>query len=261
VVSVGQAIAALEELWPANTAEEWDRPGLVVGNLETEVTGILLSVDLTESVFAEAKQLGANLIVTHHPYLLRGVSSIAQSTAKGALLSKLVKADVASFAAHTNADVALDGVSASIAATLGLDDVVALTDGGHGRVGNLPEPKTASEVVSLLLEHLPKTVRGVSCSASEDLLVSRVALCGGAGDSFIEDAKLSGADIYITSDLRHHVAQDAGLPLIDVSHWASESLWLPLAAKSISSRLPLPIHVSRENTDPWIFRRNIEGDS
>lgn len=261
MTTLGQAIAAFEELWPAHTAEEWDRPGLVVGSPERELTGILLSVDLTQSVFDEAKKLGANLIVTHHPYLLRGVSSIAETTAKGSLLTQLVMAGVASFAAHTNADIASDGVSAAISSSLGLTDAAPLTQTGHGRVGNLPSQLTAEQLVARLVEVLPKTAGGVLCSSERTLPIKRVALCGGAGDAFLEDARNSGADIYITSDLRHHVAQDAGMPVINVSHWASESLWLPLAKESISTKLFVPIHISSENTDPWIFRRNIEGDN
>ena len=261
MVTVGHAIAALEELWPAATAEEWDRPGLVVGDVDAEITGVLLAVDLTESVFAEAVRLNANLIVTHHPFLLRGVNSIAQNTAKGSLLSKLVRANVASFAAHTNADIAEDGVSAAIAQALGLEDVTPLTSNGHGRVGNLPSATSAEVLVSKLLHVLPATARGVASSAAPSHTIRRVALCGGAGDAFIEDAKLAGADVYITSDLRHHVTQDAGIAMIDVSHWASESLWLPVVERSIARKVSAPIHLSRENTDPWIFRRNIEGNN
>jgi putative NIF3 family GTP cyclohydrolase 1 type 2 len=94
-------------------------------------------------------------------------------------------------------------------------------------------------------------------------MVRRVALCGGAGDAFISEALSSGADVYVTSDLRHHPAQDAresataigsDLALIDISHWAAESLWLDVAAKELEKALPgVKFEVSDLRTDPWDF--------
>ena len=93
--------------------------------------------------------------------------------------------------------------------------------------------------------------------------MKRVALCGGAGDSLLNNQRVLAADVYVTSDLRHHPAQEAleqhlvagGPALIDISHWAAESLWLTTAAKQLGELLPeLTITVSEINTDPWVFR-------
>jgi dinuclear metal center YbgI/SA1388 family protein len=250
--------AKCELLWPISGAEDWDSPGLVAGNPGAEVNQVLLAVDVTKEVLSEAIRLGANVIFTHHPLLLKGVNSVAESSSKGALLALAIKSDVAIFSAHTNADIVVDGVSDVIARRLGLANIEPLVPTapgvGHGRVGNLPAGVSLGELVEKLVTLLPSSTRGVSASASADITVQRVALCGGAGDSFIGAAKSAGADVYVTSDLRHHVTQEAPLPLVDVSHWASESLWLETAAAQLGAACGgVEFTVSQCVTDPWIF--------
>jgi dinuclear metal center YbgI/SA1388 family protein len=253
-------IAECEMLWPVSGAEDWDAPGLVSGRLEAELKHVLLAVDVTEAVLDEALRLGANAIFAHHPLLLKGVNSVAESTPKGSLLARAIKNDVAIYSAHTNADIVVDGVSDVIARRLGLANIeplVATSPGvGHGRVGTLPASITIGALVEKLLLLLPSTTRGISASASEDQLVHKIALCGGAGDSFISAARASGADIFITSDLRHHVTQESPIPLVDVSHWGSESLWLETAAAQLGSAcVDIEFTVSQCVTDPWIFNK------
>lgn len=254
MTSISEVLAVCEQLWPLSSAEEWDRPGLIVGDPRNGVSRVLFAVDFTAEVLEEAGQSGANLIIVHHPYLLRGVTTVAEDTAKGALLAKAVRSDVAVYSAHTNADIASDGVSQVFAEALGLQQIHSLTPDGHGRVGDLKHEQSLEEFVNLLVDVLPLTARGVSASAAKDLKVARVALCGGAGDSFIEAARLAQADVFVTADLRHHVTQDAGIPLVDVSHWASESLWLARAAESIKNHIKIETLISNINTDPWVFR-------
>jgi dinuclear metal center YbgI/SA1388 family protein len=206
----------------------------------------------------EAVEKGANLVLSHHPLILRGVSSLDEDTNKGSLVTQAIRSKVNIFSAHTNADIVENGVSDVIAKRLGLTNAAPLvpvgSNAGHGRIGNLTEAVTVGELAEKLVDLLPATARGVSSSASADTKVQRVALCGGAGDSFISAAVAAGADVYITSDLRHHVTQEARLPLIDVSHWASESLWLEVAAGQLASKFATEkIFVSSVATDPWSF--------
>jgi dinuclear metal center YbgI/SA1388 family protein len=257
-VLVRDFTAAFEKLWPAAGAEEWDRPGLSVGSLNNEVTALLLCVDVTEQVLEEAVQKGASLVLSHHPLIMRGVSSLDEGTVKGGLVTQAIRSNINIFSAHTNADIVENGVSDVIAKRLGLFNAAPLVAVGpnlsHGRVGDLAEAMTIGELADKLVGLLPATARGVTSSASADTRVQRVALCGGAGDSFIPAAVAAGADVYITSDLRHHVTQEAGLPLIDVSHWASESLWLEEAASQLTGLFATEkIMVSSVATDPWVF--------
>lgn len=247
-----------DALWPPAGADDWDKPGLSVGSLAAEVSGVLLCVDVTEQVIDEALALGVNTVFSHHPLMLKGVSSVSEDTSKGPVVVKAIRAGVSVFSAHTNADIVEDGVSDTIAKRLELHGVRPLVptagSAGHGRIGRLTSPQSLGELVNALVAILPETVRGVSASAPGDKLIETVALCGGAGDSFIGAAGKAGADVYISSDLRHHVAQESPLPLIDVSHWASESLWLDVAAKQLSAKIPNEkILVSRVASDPWVF--------
>ncbi|HEY8913919.1 Nif3-like dinuclear metal center hexameric protein [Lacisediminihabitans sp.] len=259
--------AVVERLWPMSGAEAWDAPGVLSGDPAATVTTIHLAVDAVLDVADEAAAAGADLLLVHHPLLLRGVTSIAEDRYKGAVLARLIRANCALIAAHTNADVVETGTSAVLAAALGLVDPRPITSGetptrGIGRVGRLAEPTTVGRLARMLVEILPATASGIRVSGEYDRPVSTVALCGGAGDSLLSEPAVLAADVYITSDLRHHPASESrensrvggGPALIDVSHWASEWLWLDTAAAELRAALPgVDVTVSDIRTDPWDF--------
>ncbi|WP_104200643.1 Nif3-like dinuclear metal center hexameric protein [Cryobacterium sp. Y29] len=254
-------------LWPLDGAEDWDRPGLVSGNPLRPVRRIHLAVDATSQTVNEAIQAKADVLLTHHPLLLHGVTSVAEDRYKGALLSRLIRADCALLAAHTNADVVADGVSDIIATHLKLADVTPISESvapgtGIGRVGRLAQPTTLGHLAHTMLALLPATASGVRVAGDYAAAVTTIALCGGAGDSLLRHSRVVTADVYITSDLRHHPASEAreqalcagGPALMDVSHWASEWLWLEPAAVQLRAALPgTTVTVSELNTDPWDF--------
>lgn len=264
--TLADATAAIERLWPLDGAESWDAPGLLSGDPAAPVTRILLAVDAVRDTVDEAVELGADLLLVHHPLLMRGVTTVAETTAKGALLATLIRGGCALVAAHTNADVVATGTSGRLAALLGLVDPAPIVttgpEAGLGRVGALPEPRTLGALARRVAGILPATAGGVRVAGEYDQPVRTVALCGGAGDSLLGEAAVRGADVYLTSDLRHHPASEAretarvagGPALIDVSHWASEWLWLDTAAAELRAELPgVEIVVSELRTDPWDF--------
>ena len=207
-------MTTIDRLWPVEGAEPWDAPGLVTGDPDAAVERVLLAVDAVGATVDEAIGLDADLLIAHHPLLLRGVTSIAEDRYKGALLARLIRADCALLAAHTNADVVERGTSAVLAARLGLLDLRPIVPGadpalGLGRVGRLPEPTTLGRLARLLADLLPPTATGVRAAGGYDDLVETVALCGGAGDSLLGDPAVRAADVYITADLRHHPASEA----------------------------------------------------
>jgi dinuclear metal center YbgI/SA1388 family protein len=256
------------ELWPLAGAEDWDAPGLVSGDPSRPVHSILLAVDVVGDTVAEAVEGGVDLLLAHHPLLLRGVTSVAEDRYKGALLARLIRADCALLAAHTNADIVADGVSDVFAHRLGLTELRPISAGmvpgtGIGRVGRLPEPVTLGALARQLGELIPPTASGIRAAGTYSDLVQTVALCGGAGDSLLREPLVRSADVFITSDLRHHPVSESreqtllggvGPALIDVSHWASEWLWLDTAAAQLAAALPgVRILVSDLRTDPWDF--------
>ncbi len=122
---------------------------------------------------------------------------------------------------------------------------------GLGRVGELPSALPLAELVRLAAEVLPPTLGGVRGSGDPRLVVSRLAVCGGAGDSALGSALASGAQAYLTADLRHHPASEAGLALLDAAHWATEWPWLSAAAAALTRVVGVEAVVSTLNTDPW----------
>lgn len=258
---------AAEELWPLSGAETWDAPGLLAGDPTASVERILLAVDAVAATVDEAVERDADLLLVHHPLLMRGVTSVAEDRYKGALLARLIRNDCALIAAHTNADVVVDGTSAVLADRLGLADtrpIAPAPDGvtGIGRVGILSEPTTLGALARRLADVLPPTAGGVLASGDYQQPVTTVAVCGGAGDSLLASDEVRAADVYITADLRHHPASEAreqallsgGPALLNVSHWASEWLWLETAASQLRAVLPgVTVEVSELRTDPWDF--------
>jgi dinuclear metal center YbgI/SA1388 family protein len=265
--TVADILAVTERLWPASGAESWDAAGLVSGDPGADVHGIHLTVDAVPDTIDEAIDLGAQLVIAHHPLLLRGVTTIAEDRYKGAVLARLIRAGCALLAAHTNADVVETGTSARLAAALGLTELRPLVPGeapsrGIGRIGVLPEPTTLGRLARELASILPPTAGGIRVSGDYDARVSTIALCAGAGDAYLGNPAVQAADVYITSDLRHHPASEfrenarvaGGAALIDVSHWASEWLWLETAAEQLRSALTdVTVTVSELRTDPWDF--------
>ncbi|WP_084037921.1 Nif3-like dinuclear metal center hexameric protein [Demequina sp. NBRC 110053] len=259
----------LEARFRPDLAEPWDVNGLAVGDPSADVRRILFAVDPALAVVDEAIELGADLIVTHHPLLLRGVTSVASSTPKGAVVHRLISSGIALYTAHTNADAAAGGVCDALAAAVGVVDPVPLIPAGQagaegtGRIGMLAGPLTLGEFAQAVAGALPPTEHGVRVAGDLDGLVSTVAVVGGAGDSFLDAVRVSGADVYVTADLRHHPASEArelaelgdGRPyLVDVSHYASEWLWLADAAEHVADAAGVDVTVSTLSTDPWTAR-------
>ncbi len=377
IPSLGQVVRVLEQMYDPAWARDWDAVGLVCGDPSAPVRRVLLAVDPVESVIDEALAWHADLVLTHHPLLLRPVHGVGVDTPKGRIVHRLIRANCGLYTAHTNADAAAPGVSDALARVLGLTDLEPLSADpadaidkivtfvpedaldkvvdalagagageigeysraaftvagtgtfvpgpgatpaigevgrredvnerriemvlprdrravavaalravhpyeevpfdvyelaswsgprGIGRVGRLAAPTTLREFAMLVAEALPASAQGVRIAGDPVGEVSRVAVCGGAGDSLLDAVRGSGADVYVTADLRHHPASEAreragngGPYLVDVAHWSSEWPWLAGVANRLEGAMeaagtPVEVHVSAKCTDPWTFR-------
>ncbi|GAB2942197.1 Nif3-like dinuclear metal center hexameric protein [Micromonospora polyrhachis] len=263
---MADVVTLLDRRYPPAWAEHWDRVGLVLGEPSAPVRRVACVVDCVPETVSEALAAGADMIVAHHPLLLRGVSSVAPTTYKGRIIHQLIKNDVALYVAHTNADVANPGVSDALAVRLGLTDLRPLhpsapgspSEGqgrGLGRIGRLPQPMTLAEFTQHTGQALPATSWGVRAAGDSNRMVSTVAVSGGAGESFLSDAISAGVDVYLTADLRHHIASehiaDGGPALLDAAHWATERPWLDELSAHLRDSLGVPTLVSDLDTDPW----------
>lgn len=370
--SLAEVVALVHRHYPPGTAEGWDSVGLVTGEPDAPISRILFTVDVTKEVVQQAIDTGADLIIAHHPLLLKGIHAVDVSHPKGRMVADLIKNDVALLVAHTNADVPATGTVDSLAAALGLTDTqpmvaapgdpldkiitfvpldhtkqvvdamaaagagaignydrchfvtagtgsfrplegsdpylgstdevehvdenrvemvlprqrrmavlealhaahpyetpawdlfeLAAADSatGLGRVGTLDAPLTLRAFAEEVAAVLPATAGGIRVGGDLDRMVGRIAVQAGAGDSLLDRARQLGADVYVTSDLRHHPASEAlawpdGPALIDIAHWAAEWTWLPAAESLLTSEFSergwsVGTEVSTLRTDPW----------
>ncbi len=256
-------IQTLERAYPPELAEDWDAVGLVCGDPAAEVSTVLVCVDPVESTVDEAIASAAQLIIAHHPLLLRGVHGVPADTPKGGLVHRMIRAGCALYCAHTNADAAYPGVSDALAEAIGLTVTGLLNPRedrrtGIGRLAELPEPEPFAQFVERVAKALPATEGGVRGAGDPERPIRTVAVSGGAGDSYLAVATANGVDAYVTADLRHHPASEhlaaPNTPaLVDVSHWASEWPWCEQAAGILRTSLGgnVNVQVSTRRTDPW----------
>jgi dinuclear metal center YbgI/SA1388 family protein len=275
VATLAQAVEELDDLYPPRLKEDWDAVGLVCGDPAASVRKIAFAVDPTLQATGRALAWGADLMVVHHPLLLRPVSSVAGTGPKGVIVQRMILAGCGLYTAHTNADAAPGGVADALAAGVGLVETRPLVpdpeqpEAGLGRVGSLKAPLQLAQLAQRLADWLPPNRHGVRVAGPKDAAVTTVAVVGGAGDSMFDAVRAAGVDAYVTADLRHHPALEAretaefagdGRPyLLDVSHAASEWAWLARAAEELASRLgepdfPVATWVDPVVADPWTFR-------
>lgn len=369
MATVGDVRNAVHTAYPPHLAESWDAVGLICGDPADEVTKVAFALDCTQAVADAAVAAGAQMLVVHHPLLLRGVTTVAADTPKGRVIHTLIRGGVALLAAHTNADKARPGVNDRLAELVGITpgrpivpvdsqvyhhwgvhvpadaaaavkdavfaagagavgnytecafefsgrgqfrpqpgatpaagsigelehveelrvefvapshlrgaiedalhaahpyevpafDVTEMVGGadlehalGLGRIGELPQPLTLREFTQQVANALPETAWGVRAAGDPDRLVRRVAVSSGSGDSFLADAARLGADVYVTSDLRHHPVDETlrahDIAVIDTAHWASEFPWTSQVRDIVEQATGVNTEIIDLRTDPW----------
>lgn len=235
-VTLADIVAVIERLAPPGLQESYDNTGWQLLAPEegatAECTGVMVCVDATEAIVTEAAASGCNLLLTHHPVLFRGQKSFTGATQVQRVIMEAMRRGVSIYSCHTAVDSAPGGVSAAIAAKIGLEDVEILVpnasrpDAGLGTVGNLPgDGLTPAGLAERVKAALGSPV--VRCTRPQHPLetIRRVALCGGSGSEFIPQAMAAGAKAYITSDVRHHdfVDHTPDIFIIDVGHYEAEA--------------------------------------
>lgn len=232
-VNSKKIIQLMEELAPQSYAESWDSVGLQLGNSDAVIDKIMVALEVTEAVAAEAAEKSVDLLIVHHPLIFKPMKTITEHQPLGRMVRQLIRADIHVYVAHTNLDIAWGGLNDSLADMLELEQVELLqaTEGqqpgerptGIGRIGFLPEPMTLEALAAALKESLQAT--GVRFVGKAGHVIKKVALCTGAGADLIADARRTGCDVLITGDVKYHNAREAetaGLALIDAGHFETE---------------------------------------
>ena len=216
---------AINRRAPRRLAEEWDNPGLLIGDPAAEAKKIFVCLDVTDEKISKAIELDAQLIVAHHPLIFRAIKNVRFDLPLGNKIARLIKNNLAVFAAHTNLDSAEGGVNDVLAKKIGLVDVKLLGEEefSMARLGNLEGPMTAEEFA----RHVKKSlnVESVRLVNAGNFLIGKVGVCGGAGADFIQKAKFFGAQAFVTGDVKYHEAQAAvenEIHVVDAGHFATE---------------------------------------
>ena len=255
---VAQLVAAVERLAPSALAEEWDNVGLVVGRHNQPARKLLVALELRDEVLGEARELGCDAVLVHHPPIFPTLAAVTDGSAASELVLRAAEGRVAVIAAHTNLDAATGGLNDVMAEILGIAGVEPLRpdpaapECGLGRVGS---------VGSTTLEGIVERVRSgfgagpVNYAGDPWTRVERVACCTGSGGSFIPDAREAGADAYVTSDLKYHDADRAeGLPLVTLPHARAERVAMKRWTKTLERALApegVEVGFAEVDTDPW----------
>ena len=253
--------------------ESWDNSGLQVGNPSADIRAALLTTDITESVVSEAVSLGCNLIISHHPLLFRGVKHICGSTPQERCIIQAIRHDIAIYSAHTSMDAYIHGVSGRMAEQLGIPAYHILSTGdagvspavgdtqlsnsqlsncpiehGLGVIGNLPAPMPYEDFLRMVKARFQAPDLRYTRALKPE--VQTIALCGGAGAEFAEEAIAQGADVFITADVKYHEMQaaDGRIALVDMDHWVSEHFTRNIFQDLLQPHLPT--HISTTDRTP-----------
>ena len=239
-----EIINSIESVAPRSAQEEWDNSGMQVGDTGREVSSVLLTTDITEDVVNEAIICGCDLIISHHPLLFHGLKQVCGQTPQARIVELAIKHDIAIYSAHTNLDSVIGGINTKLAERLGIIDYRLMTESGLGAIGKLPQPMRYEDLIAYVRETLECTY--VRYTRPKNEMVQIVALCGGSGAEFIDQAIEQGADVYLTADCKYHEFQDAEgrIGLVDIDHWYSErqareifrDILAPLGVKTIISK-------------------------
>ena len=231
---------AIDRLAPFWLTMDFDNTGILVGDRNREVSCALLALDCTPAVVEQARQLGAQLIVTHHPVIFHPLKRVNED----AVVYLLIRSDIAVISAHTNLDIAQGGVNDALASAIGLRDCRGLellneqTGAWLGRIGTLPEPLSPESFAA----HVKSCLNAASVKfAATPRAIHTVALCSGSGADCLDAAISAGADALLTSEVKQHeylAAAAAGISIFDAGHFDTEDIVIEPLRNYLAKEIP-----------------------
>lgn len=234
--TVNDIFSALDRLAPFETAMGFDNCGLLIGDPEAEVTSCLLALDVTHEAVARAEAVSAQLLITHHPVIFHPLKAVR----KGQVVYSLTEKKLSVISAHTNLDLAAEGVNRALAEAIGLTGLEPLPNpDGLGLIGCFPEPLRVSECAALLKERL--SAAKVEFTEG-DRQIRKLALVSGSGGSYWEAAQAAGADAFLTGEVKHDVwisALNSCFPLLSAGHHATEAVVLEPLSRWLEKEFPM----------------------
>lgn len=268
---VKDLLKTLDEIAAFGLAEQWDNVGLLLGEPNKSIKGILVALDPTEEILAEALEIGADCIITHHPLIFHPLKAIYTDQPMGRFLRRALENEITVIGCHTNLDQAVGGVNDVLANSLGMQDsrpLVAAENGpaatsvtGFGRVGRLADPLSPEAFIGYLCDFFKLPVLRVAGQLPEE--INTVAVCGGSGSDLAAAAYASGAQVYVTGEVKHSTArwaEAAGFCIIDAGHFATEnpvveSLAEVLQGIFVEKDISIAVTPSAKQQNPFVYHQ------
>lgn len=257
MVKVRDIYQYLDSVAPFATQMDFDNAGLLVGSEDMDVERVMVALDVTAQVVREAARKRCQLIVSHHPLIFHPLKAVNPTDPTQAVVTQLIRKNIAVISAHTNLDMASGGVNDVLMERLGVQTLGVLEkmgDCGMGRWGEFSEPMTARDFAAHVKKALgTRAVRAVP----GDRPVKKVAVCGGAGGDMVELAARMGMDAYVTADIKHHeflAAQALGITLLDAGHYATENPMMSVLAdrlRDVFDAKGVEVFLSKSHKEPY----------
>ena len=256
MTTVKDILEFLDTKAPLDTQLDFDNAGFLCGDAAAEVTRVLVALDITDGVVAEAAGFGAELIVSHHPVCFTPMKSVTTDDLTGRKFAAMLKGGISAICMHTNLDAAPGGVNDALCAALGAENLglLAPEHDTMSRLCRFAEPMEYAD----FLAHVKSALKanGLRCAGPEKR-VQLFGVCGGAGADFIPDAAARGCDAYITADVKHHQflgADELGIALVDAGHFSTENVVVPVLAGWLRERFPaLEVKIAASYKQPERF--------
>ncbi len=230
LLKLKQLIKQINYFCPEDIQEEWDNCGVQIFTGNDEIERVLVAMETTGEVIDEAIVNEVDLIITHHPLIFKPVSVIDANTITGEYIQRLISADINVYSCHTNFDKIFGGNNDFLANILAIDSVIAKHPDNQGilRYGWYMDPHKMSDIIDLCSFKLALDKAYFSFVGNKDRMISKVAICTGAGAEFIQEAYDDKCDLLITGDLKYHDAQlakELGICVLDIGHYGSEMIF------------------------------------
>lgn len=254
----------LDDIAALSLAEDWDNSGVQVDAGNEDISSVLCTLELNDAVIGEAEEKGVQLIISHHPLMLEGIRSLDAENVPSRYVLRLAAAGISCFSLHTCFDVAAGGMNDYLAEYIGLRNITASLEQIQGvpqsrllRTGDIHEPMKLSAYAVYLRGRL-NSGPGFRVCGDPDSMIRRVCVCAGAGSGFWREALESGAELYVSGDIKHHdaaAAAECGLAIIDTTHAGTEFLFAPNIASQLRARVAeLDIFEAESRVNPFSFQ-------
>ncbi len=267
-MQIDNLLKLIDDLLPPETAMAGDKLGLQIQGDENDLRKFLITMEITTEVIEEAKALGTDCIITFHPLIFHPLQNITNQDRVGLLAKKIISSNLTIISIHTNFDSYENGTSKVLSDKLGFiskgflvhDKIFA--DTGMGLIAEPQKPLSPNELIETVSSVCGSPVRFNEIGS--DRLISRIAIVGGSGSSFIDDALNNDVDAFITSDISYHQFHrvNGRLMLIDPGHYEMEQFVAPALAMLLKSKIAVElvdwIKVSKTITNPVRYFPNTQ---